>query len=46
MMAKGPDGTNGFAAGWTNRLSQYASTQQEPPDEEGAAKAAASHGSD
>jgi cold shock CspA family protein len=54
MMAKGPDGTNGFAAGWTNRLSQYASTsqgekshaEQETPDEEGAAKAAASQGQD
>jgi cold shock CspA family protein len=25
MMAKGPDGTNGFKAGWTMRTSQYAS---------------------
>jgi len=24
MMAKGPDGTIGFKAGWTNRVSQYA----------------------
>jgi hypothetical protein len=23
MMAKGPDGTNGFAPGWTSRISQY-----------------------
>jgi cold shock CspA family protein len=45
MMAKGPDGTNGFAPGWTNRLSQYASqAQQESPDEEIEAKAAASQG--
>jgi len=29
MMAKGPDGTNGFAAGWTTRVSPYA-----PPPEE------------
>ncbi|KAL3912182.1 MAG: hypothetical protein SGILL_006985, partial [Bacillariaceae sp.] len=25
MMAKGPDGTNGFPSGWTTRRSQYAS---------------------
>jgi cold shock CspA family protein len=47
MMAKGPDGTNGFAAGWTNRLSQYASqAQQETPDEGSVAKATASQGQD
>ena len=25
MMAKGPDGTNGFAPGWTNRISRFLS---------------------
>jgi cold shock CspA family protein len=27
MMAKGPDGTNGFAPGWTTRTSQYSGFQ-------------------
>ena len=29
MMAKGPDGTNGFKAGWTTRQSQYSSSEAE-----------------
>mmetsp|Transcript_7669 Transcript_7669/g.18954 ORF Transcript_7669/g.18954 Transcript_7669/m.18954 type:complete len:1259 (+) Transcript_7669:189-3965(+) len=28
MMAKGPDGTTGFAAGWTNRTSEYAAVDE------------------
>ena len=36
MMAKGPDGTTGFAAGWTKRTSQYATAsekeQENDPD--------------
>jgi cold shock CspA family protein len=33
MMAKGPDGTNGFAAGWTSRVSQYAPPPKETVEE-------------
>lgn len=29
LLSQGPDGTNGFAAGWTTRVSQYA-----PPPED------------
>jgi hypothetical protein len=54
VMGKGPDGTNGFAAGWTTRVSQYSSTsraenneaQGETPDAEGTAKAVAPDGHD
>ena len=28
-MAKGPDGTNGFAPEWTKRTSLYAATEEE-----------------
>ena len=28
MMAKGPDGTPGFASGWTTRVSKYAAQQE------------------
>ncbi len=34
MMAKGPDGTIGFKAGWTNRVSLYAIEEPEPETKE------------
>jgi len=34
MMAKGPDGTIGFKAGWTNRVSLYAIEEPEPEAKE------------
>jgi cold shock CspA family protein len=33
-MAKGPDGTNGFAEGWTKRVSSYVAKEQEKTEPE------------
>lgn len=33
-MAKGPDGTNGFDPGWTNRVSLYAKKEEEEEEQQ------------
>ena len=41
-MAKGPDGTNGFAPGWTTRVSPHATTEEKEDEDAPSLSAGAS----